>query len=167
MRILILATVVFSFQISADIGCDYSMRSDVEMIDNMRMGNSERVIHLTDAKDSSYFAHATLRKGVMNFTVKTRDDRRESKAIHAEDAFQFLLSRFGTEVKEIRCFWRWGEDHKKVNELTANGVDLETAVKMTWDARQVMGSGFTKYEIVDSYGRPGKYREVEVIFRKP
>lgn len=167
MRAFIICTLVLPIHLMADPRCDYSVRADVELTDEWRMGKTERTIHLTDTKDRGYFALGTLRKGQMNFTIKTHDDRGYSTAIDAKDAFQFLLDRFGKDVQEIRCFWRWGVDHRKVNELTGAGMDIETAVKMTWDAEQVMKAGYTKFEIIEAYGRPGKYREVEVVFRKP
>lgn len=103
--------------------------------------------------------------GIVNFKINTSGTTTPGHSL-----FSQMMSHFGSQVKGIRGTWvspAKGAANKnlgRVNELTAQGMPLEEAVRSAWTAEQAARHGFTKIKVgPGTTGTAGNYTCVEVI----
>lgn len=110
------------------------------------------------------FVWGELRNGVLSFIVENRPQ--DGTGCRGRWMFAEMMQHFGANVQAVRGSWTYGDNLAKVNELTRGGaMPLEDAARHTWTGRRAAEWGFSQVEVVSAAGAPGRYRNVQIIFR--
>lgn len=80
------------------------------------------------------------------------------------EMFRQMLAHFGSYVKGIRGAWHYGDNLAECNRLTAQGMSVVDAAKLTWTGKRAAEAGFKGVRVIETVGEPGKYTRVIVVF---
>jgi hypothetical protein len=113
---------------------------------------------------------ATLdEQGIVTFVVVAG----EGSPIRGTEMFDLMMRAYGDRVCGIRGVWRQGFEGRpsvnldKVNELTAQGIDLHEAVKQAWTVTRAKRWGFYRVTVLgEPEGSPGAYSKMDVLIEK-
>jgi RHS repeat-associated protein len=107
-------------------------------------------------------------EGSLSVTLRTQlETGVRSTVLRGAEAFQSILTHFGSAVRSIRGSWQFGTNLATFNELTAGGMAPEAAAAQTWTAQQAARAGFTQITMGAMEGTPGHYTHVNVTFTRP
>lgn len=100
-----------------------------------------------------------------------------------EDQYRKVMEHFAGQFNRIQGHWGqpYSDNLDQANKLTASGLSLEEAAKLTWSGRQAAKYGYTEVtvdylDLADwtpgkgqkgTRGEPGDYDQVLVYFSKP
>jgi hypothetical protein len=107
--------------------------------------------------------------GVLTFAVEAGP----ACSIRGTELFNRMMQHFGGRVQSIHGVWRKGTPNQpstnidKVNELTAQGMALNDAIRHAWTVTRAFKWGFTRVWVFGTpVGRPGNYSEIDVLIEK-
>jgi hypothetical protein len=108
-------------------------------------------------------------QGILTFVVLAG----EGSPIRGTEMFDLMMRAFGEQVRGIRGVWRRGFKGRasvnldKVNQLTAEGMLLDEAIKYTWTATRAERWGFGRVILIgEPEGLPGAYTKIDVLIEE-
>jgi hypothetical protein len=108
-------------------------------------------------------------QGILTFVVIAG----EGSPIRGTEMFDLMMRAFGEQVGGIRGVWRKGFEGQssvnldKVNELTAEGMPLDEAMKQTWTVTRAQRWGFRRVTLLaEPEGSPGAYTKMDVLIEE-
>ncbi|WP_431952849.1 hypothetical protein [Nocardia lijiangensis] len=133
-----------------------------EKIDGVEVVPSENK-YLLNHPDSDSAIHADISStGVLTILM----GRNPGSPVSGRQMFDTMMAHFGNRVTIIEGYWVYGDNLKKVNELTAGGVRLRDAVGKAWTAQQAARHGFTEVGNIETVGGPGNYKMISPQFKR-
>ena len=133
----------------------------------------ESVFDARDVTDSQYYIRGTLVSGYLRFDVVAETAAGERGSVRGIEFFDAVMAHFGDKITAIEGDWsdlfpELTANLRRFNELTALGIQYESAALQTWTGRMAERHGFTLVEIKRALPPKavGKFREVFVYFRK-
>ncbi len=100
--------------------------------------------------------------GIVEFVIEAGAE----SPVRGTKMFEDMMAHFGGKVTAVRGSWSYGDNLAELNRLTANGMSLEEASKLTWTGRRCGDKGFTNVVSENVVGSPGNYTKVLVKFTK-
>ena len=78
------------------------------------------------------------------------------------------MEYFKGRVFGIEGIWKYGDNLKAFNELTAsqNNLDITSSALNTWTGRQAVKFGFNKVTRVELVGQVGRYSYAHFLFTR-
>ncbi|MGE4231876.1 MAG: hypothetical protein AB7F43_00970 [Bacteriovoracia bacterium] len=115
-----------------------------------------------------FYAHGVLNEGTLHFNFHLKDGEFRHPLLKGKEQFEKLMKKFGNRVQRVEGHWVDGDNLAAVNTLTRGPkrLPLEVAALKTWTGKRAVEYGFTKVKIITVKGRPGRFREVKVVFEK-
>lgn len=120
------------------------------------------------AADSKAACLGSLEGGIVTFAIKVERDT----SIRGTDLFNLMMDHFGADAVGIRGVWVQGLGGSpsinidKVNELTALGWSLESAVLQTWTVTRAMKRGFSTVVIEEVEPVQPPFSRIVVLISK-
>jgi hypothetical protein len=103
------------------------------------------------------------KEGFVEYAIKAK-----GTGVRGTDLFNRMMAYFGKNAKGIWGKWVASAEEssnlEKVNELTANGVQIEEAITQTWAANRARDAGFGTANLIKAEGSAGAYTNIEVKF---
>jgi len=124
---------------------------------------------ISDSSNPRFQATGELsHNGTLTVTMRTvLENGVRSTVLRGTEAFQTILSHFGSAVRTIRGSWSYGNNLATFNRLTAGGMKPEAAAAQTWTGQQAATAGFTKVTVGPLEGTVGNYTNVQVTYTRP
>jgi hypothetical protein len=116
-----------------------------------------------EAMAPTSYIKSNLNRGSLSFEIASSP----GAPLRGKEMFDMTMSYFGPAVKQVEGNWRYGDNLKVFNELTAKNVSPIEAAKATWTGQQAARHGYTEASIKAIDGKKGDYYDVSVIFTKP
>ncbi len=122
---------------------------------------------IEDESISECYIVARLTNGRLTFDVRAVDrDTSMRGTVRGRVLFKLMMTHFGSAVGEIMGDWVYGDNLDRVNELSAEGMQVVDAARSTWTGLQCIRHGFEVVHKVSSLGDPGRYSAILVRFEK-
>ncbi|HVS39198.1 MAG TPA: hypothetical protein VMS17_26815 [Gemmataceae bacterium] len=107
-------------------------------------------------------------RGVLTFFICAA----AGSPIRGTELFYLMMRAFGDRVRAVQGVWRRGYGGSpsvnldRVNERTAAGASLMSAVRATWTYTRAARWGFTRATPIGVEGTPGSYTKIDVLLEK-
>ena len=117
---------------------------------------------------SDYSARFRLEDGNLVFSVILKGQDSRSQYLRGSELFETAMEYFKGRVFGIEGIWKYGDNLKAFNELTANqnNLDITTSALNTWTGRQAVKFGFNKVTRVELVGQVGRYSYAHFLFTR-
>jgi len=107
--------------------------------------------------------------GVVTFAIEAG----EGSSVRGTEMFNRMMQHFGDKVVAIHGVWLKGPSKRpstnidKVNELTATGMALETAITHAWTVTRARKLGFFQVRVMGiPEGVAGAYTRIDVLIER-